>query len=64
MERKPDPPLLDPATGRPARDHEAELRLGCLKAALELRSPGTPPGDVLALAERFHAWTKGQAPTS
>lgn len=44
----------------PARDFEAELRLGCLRAALELRTPGSSANDVLGTAERFYAWAKGQ----
>ncbi len=31
-----------------------QTRLGCLKAALELRTTGSAPEELLALAERFY----------
>jgi hypothetical protein len=32
----------------------AEIRLGCLRAALDLRTPASTAGDILARAEEFY----------
>lgn len=33
-----------------------QIRLGCLRAALELRAPATAPADTLKIADEFYAW--------
>lgn len=38
-----------------------QTRLGCLKAALELRTTGSTTEELLALAERFHRFVCGKA---
>lgn len=42
---------------------EEETRLGCLRAALELRTAGSTPEELLALAERFHGFVLGRTDT-
>lgn len=32
----------------------AEIRLGCLRAALDLRTPASSAGDILSRAEEFY----------
>ncbi|MGD9744053.1 MAG: hypothetical protein AB7J30_13015 [Hyphomicrobium sp.] len=39
---------------------EEEMRLGCLRAALELRTAGSTAEELLALAERFHGFVLGR----
>lgn len=38
-----------------------QTRLGCLKAALELRTAGSTPEELLALAERFYRFIQGES---
>jgi len=38
-----------------------QTRLGCLKAALELRTTGSTPEELLALAERFYRFVQGES---
>jgi len=42
---------------------EEEMRLGCLRAALELRTAGSTAEELLALAERFHGFVLGRNAT-
>lgn len=37
-----------------------QTRLGCLKAALELRTTGSTTEELLALAERFYRFVRGE----
>lgn len=41
---------------QPSADAVVEARVECLKAALELRTPGTSADAALAIAEQFARW--------
>lgn len=55
MGRNETPAPAEPAPRNPLqRNWDAELRLGCLRAALELRAATTTADDTLATAQRFY----------
>jgi len=43
---------------------EEEMRLGCLRAALDLRTAGSTAEELLALAERFYRFVGSKVDTA
>lgn len=44
-----------------AKTHLVEARVACLKAAIEIRSQASSPEALLATAQQFFAWVRGDA---
>jgi hypothetical protein len=49
----------EPLRNETVSARDSEIRLGCLRAAIELRSAGNAPGDLLVTAAAFYEFVTG-----